>query len=188
MHLSVIWQARLWMCLISSPIGWGAARQSVRGSVSSRGQLTPSAELKWTSYPVREWIRCVNRDSADMVLFMLHSTRSRHAMCGRRVCMHFFVPKAMLQTYFKPPYFSSTEVEIFTGFPLGYMRTVMFMRLAGWPNSGKKRGLTEAYKLAPPWFRRASKIIVTTFVLVSTPMFVLGIFLYLSFCLLHGHC
>jgi hypothetical protein len=92
--------------------------------------------------------------------------------------MHFFVPKAMLQTYFKPPYFSSTEVEIFTGFPLGYMR----------PNSGKKRGLTEAYKLAPLWFRRASKIIVSTFVLVSTPMFVLGIFLYLSFCLLHGHC
>lgn len=102
--------------------------------------------------------------------------------------MHFFVPKAMLQTYFKPPYFSSTEVEIFTGFPLGYMRTVMFMRIAGWPNSGKKRGLTEAYKLAPLWFRRVSKILVSAFVLVSTPMFALGIFLYLSFCLLHGHC
>lgn len=102
--------------------------------------------------------------------------------------MCFFVPKPMLKAYFREPYFSRGEIAIYSAFPFNYFRVFMFMRLAGWPNSGKKRGLTEAYKLAPLWFRRVSKILVSAFVLVSTPMFALGIFLYLSFCLLHGHC
>src|SRR5690625_1809112 len=51
------------------------------------------------------------------------------------LAVHPFVPKAMLETYFKPPYFSRGEVVAFTGFPLGYIRTAMFMRLAGFPRS-----------------------------------------------------
>ncbi|SDU32491.1 hypothetical protein [Halopseudomonas salegens] len=102
--------------------------------------------------------------------------------------IHFFVPKVLIATYFKEPYFSPKEIEFFTGFPFGYIRTVMFMRVVGWPSSGKKRGLTQAYKLSPSWFRRTSIIFVLIFVAVSVPMFMLGIFLYFSFCVFHGRC
>lgn len=87
--------------------------------------------------------------------------------------VHPFVPRVMLQTYFKPPYFSRGEIAAFTGFPLGYIRTVMFMRLAGFPSSGKKRGLTEAYLLAPTWFRVLSRIFVIVFLVNAIPMMLL---------------
>lgn len=90
--------------------------------------------------------------------------------------MHVLVPQALLRTYFKEPYFSPTEIEFFTGFPFGYMRTVMFMRLAGFPKSGKKRGLTEAYKLTPRWFQLASRVILQAFLMVFLPFISLGLF------------
>lgn len=102
--------------------------------------------------------------------------------------MRFLVPKSLLKTYFKEPYFSRGEVAIFSSFPFGYMRTIMFMRLAGFPQSGKKRGLTEAYKLTPMWFRLASKIIVSAFVIFSAPMFALIPYLYFGYCVVHGPC
>lgn len=101
--------------------------------------------------------------------------------------LHFFVPKSLLKSYFKEPYFSPVEIEFFTGFPFAYMRTVMFMRIAGWPSSGKKRGLTEAYKLAPPWFRIVSKLLIGVLLTVFSLFFILGIFLLSAFCIL-GHC
>lgn len=94
--------------------------------------------------------------------------------------MHVLVPKRLLQAYFKEPYFSPAEIEFFTGFPFGYMRTVMFMRLAGFPKSGKKRGLTEAYKLTPLWFQTASKIILTAFLIFSLPLIGLGLFFFFA--------
>lgn len=92
--------------------------------------------------------------------------------------VHFFVPKAMLRTYFREPYFSTFEIEFFTGLPFAYIRTVMFMRLAGWPKSGRKRGLTEAYKLAPMWFRYVSKFVVGSFLTVVPLFLILLIFLW----------
>ena len=94
--------------------------------------------------------------------------------------MHLLVPKQLLQTYFKEPYFSPAEIEFFTGFPFGYIRTVMFMRLAGFPKSGKKRGLTEAYELAPQWFKTASRIILTLFLISSLPLIGLGLFFFFA--------
>lgn len=94
--------------------------------------------------------------------------------------MHIFVPKRLLQTFFKEPYFSLAEIELFTGFPFGYIRTVMFMRLAGFPKSGKKRGLTEAYKFAPPWFRTASKVILIAFLIFSFPLIGLGLLFFFA--------
>src|SRR5690554_6539072 len=55
--------------------------------------------------------------------------------------IHFFVPKVMIKTYFKEPYFSLLEIKLFTGPPYAYMRTMMMMRLAGWPDCGKKQGI-----------------------------------------------
>ena len=77
------------------------------------------------------------------------------------LAIHFFVPKIMQRTYFKEPYFSPTEVELFTGFPLAYMRTAMMMRLAGWPESGKKRGIpANAHEVAPFWFQVVSRVFI----------------------------
>lgn len=102
--------------------------------------------------------------------------------------IHFLVPRNLLRKYFKEPYFSPAETEFFSGFPFGYIRTVMFMRLVGFPKSGKKRGLTEAYRLAPPWFRLTSKVVLVLFLAMAVPMFILGIFLYFAFCVFHDHC
>ena len=55
---------------------------------------------------------------------------------------------------------------MFSGFSLGYICIIMFMRVLGFPKSGRKRGLTEAYKLAPGWFCFSSKIVLSTFVVV----------------------
>lgn len=94
--------------------------------------------------------------------------------------MHALVLKSLLHTYFKEPYFSPAEIGFFTGFPFGYIRTVMFMRLVAFPNSGKKRGLTSAYTLAPSWFRVISKVIVVSFLTVSLPMIGLGLLFFFA--------
>ncbi len=77
--------------------------------------------------------------------------------------MHILMPKIVLKTYFKEPYFSSTEITMFTGFPFGYMRTAMFMRALAFPTSGKKRGVENAYKLAPIWYCKISKYFIIIF-------------------------
>jgi hypothetical protein len=74
--------------------------------------------------------------------------------------MHILMPKKVLETYFKEPYFRPAEITMFTGFPFGYMRTAMFNRVLGFPASGKKRGLENAYKLAPVWYCKASKYLI----------------------------
>jgi hypothetical protein len=79
--------------------------------------------------------------------------------------MHFLMPSAVLDKYFKPPYFRDMERLLFTGFPYAPMRTIMFMRAIAYPDSGKRRGVTEAHLLVPPWYRLLSKITVISIVL-----------------------
>lgn len=88
--------------------------------------------------------------------------------------MHFLMPKNVLETYFKEPYFNSSEIIFFSGFPYGYIRTAMFMRALGFPSSGKRRGVESAHKIAPVWFCILSKYIVISF-LVSFSLFLLVI-------------
>ena len=78
--------------------------------------------------------------------------------------MHFLMPRKALEKYFKPPYFRQGECELFTGIPYSPIRTVMFMTVFAFPGMGKKRKLTEAYKMAPTWYRIASKIIVISII------------------------
>lgn len=89
------------------------------------------------------------------------------------LCVHFTMPKSLLETYFKPPYFKPAEIAIFSSFPMGYIRTVMFMRVLGYPASGAKRGLTEAHQLVPSWFCALSKITILAFAVT-----------FLGFCLI----
>ncbi len=48
----------------------------------------------------------------------------------------------------------------------------MFMRLSGFPSSGMKRGMTEAYLLSPEWYQLVSRIIVSTFIVSFVIMIV----------------
>lgn len=97
------------------------------------------------------------------------------------LAIHFVVPRIMLHTYFREPYFSPFEVEFFTGFPFAYMRTVMFMRLAGWPESGRKRGLTEVYTLAPAWFQLLSRVCIRILIILCSLLMLLLIISFVKF-------
>ncbi len=86
--------------------------------------------------------------------------------------IHFLMPKNILETYFKEPYFKLSEITAFSGFPFYYIRTLMFMRILGFPSSGGKRGVEKAYETVPVWFCKLSKYIVISF-LISFSLFVL---------------
>lgn len=98
--------------------------------------------------------------------------------------MHFMMPVAILEKYFKPPYFRDVECDFFSGVPYAPIRTIMFMRVIAFPASGKKRGITAANLLAPTWYRIISKIIVISIVLSFVGWLILlgggGIVLFLS--------
>ena len=93
------------------------------------------------------------------------------------------MPKAVLDTYFKPPYFREMEVELFTGFPYAFMRTHMLMWVLAFPQYGKKRNLTEAYLLAPVWYRQLSKTVMLLFIFAFFGIISSGFFIavYLFF-------
>lgn len=82
--------------------------------------------------------------------------------------LHFFVPKVLLERYFKFPYFSETEIQFFTGGLAAYIRTVMFMRLVVKPATGKKRNLVEAYQSSPTWFVSVSRLLLIVFYLFGS--------------------
>jgi len=99
--------------------------------------------------------------------------------------IHFFVPKVMIKTYFKEPYFSPLEIKLFTGPLYAYMRTAMLMRLAGWPDCGKKRGIpATAHEVSPVWFQIVSRVFIRALLTVIILYIVLGLFPYFVFTVL----
>jgi len=84
--------------------------------------------------------------------------------------MHFLIPKGLIERYFKVPYFRAGECAMFSGFPFSVMRTIMFMRVVGFPKSGEKRGLTNAYKLAPRWYKNISRVIIILVIVLMISM------------------
>jgi len=96
--------------------------------------------------------------------------------------IHFFVPKVMIKTYFKEPYFSLLEIKLFTGPPYAYMRTVMMMRLAGWPDCGKKRGIpATAHEVCPVWFQVLSRVFIRIFLTIVALFLFVGVVLAIAF-------
>ena len=81
------------------------------------------------------------------------------------IIIYFLISKRFLESYFTQLYFSSGEVTALSGFSLCLMRTVMFMRLLGFPLSGKKRRLESAYKTEPIRLCQFSKYSITSFAL-----------------------
>ena len=96
---------------------------------------------------------------------------------------HFLMPQAVLDKYFKPPYFREMECMLFTGIPYAPIRTVMFMRVIAFPNSGKVRGIKEAHLLVPDWYRFVSKVM--TVVAVANMLIVLLSMLGIGFAYLN---
>lgn len=102
--------------------------------------------------------------------------------------VHFFVPKALLRAYFREPYFSAAEIVYFTGPPYAYIRTAMFMRLAGWPSSGRKRGITGIDEIVPPWFRLISKFMIYALLCLTFFLLVMTAVMYFGLCVFHDQC
>ena len=88
--------------------------------------------------------------------------------------MHLSMPKAAIKKYFKPPHFSYRECAVFSAYPLFFMRTAMFMAVFAFPSRGKKRQMTDAYLLAPNWYRIASKWIFIIFISDWVILLILG--------------
>jgi hypothetical protein len=75
------------------------------------------------------------------------------------ILMHFLMPKAVLDRYWKPPHMRSAELAFFTDTIYAPMRTVMLMWVIAFPRFGKKRGITEANTLVPRWYRAIATIL-----------------------------
>jgi len=95
--------------------------------------------------------------------------------------MHILMPKTVLKTYFKEPYFGPGEIAMFTGFPFAYMRTAMFMRALAFPASGKKRRVENAYKLAPVWYCKVSKYFIIIYVPLMALLLLTGVIGFIHF-------
>lgn len=111
--------------------------------------------------------------------------------CALMVCMLFalimnlFVPKIMKETYFKEPYFSSNLIAIYDAFPFNTLKSFIYMRLAGWPDSGKKRGIpANAHEVAPVWFQVVSRVFIRTYLVLFSLLMVLSVILGIAFTVL----
>jgi len=93
--------------------------------------------------------------------------------------MHFLLPKPVLETYFKPPYFQPGECDVLKGIPYSPIRTVIFMSVFAFPGMAKKRQLTRAYELAPAWYRLVSKIIIVALIVLTVVTLCLGAAYYI---------
>ena len=95
--------------------------------------------------------------------------------------MHFLMPKKVLKTYFKEPHFNAGEIAMFTGFPFGYMRTGMFMTALAFPSRGKRRGVENAYQLAPVWYCKVSKYFLYFFVPNLALLVISGLIVFIHY-------
>ena len=99
--------------------------------------------------------------------------------------MNLFVPKIMEETYFKEPYFSSHFIAIYDAFPFNTLKSFIYMRLAGWPDSGKKRGIpANAHEVAPVWFQVVSRVFIRTYLVLCSLFMTLLVILSIAFTVL----
>jgi len=93
--------------------------------------------------------------------------------------MQFLMPRAVLETYWREPYFRPVELALFTGV-LAPMRTFMFMWGVAFPRFGRKRNITEVHHLVPKWYRVVSAaltlwLLIALFLICAS---VVAIFIY----------
>jgi hypothetical protein len=79
--------------------------------------------------------------------------------CLCLLIMHFLMPRAVTDRYWKEPHFRPFELVFFIGL-LAPMRSWMFMVAIAFPRLGKKRKITDAHQLVPGWYRITSIVMV----------------------------
>lgn len=96
------------------------------------------------------------------------------------VLMHALMPKIVLDRYWKQPYMRNAELAFFTDTIYAPIRTIMLMWVIAFPRFGARRGITEANRLVPSWYRVASIIFSVWIVGATAAIIVLtaGIFIY----------
>lgn len=82
--------------------------------------------------------------------------------------MHFLMPKAVLERFWKQPHFRAAEIALFTSTIYAPMRTVMLMGAIAFPRWGKKRGVTDVRLFAPRWYRSAAIILCSSIIVIFT--------------------
>lgn len=97
--------------------------------------------------------------------------------------MHFLMPKAVLERYWKTPHFKPGEIALFTNTIYAPMRTIMLMSAIAFPGLGRKRDIAGAYLLAPKIYRLAAIVLCTWIiaVLVGTLIIIMGSSFYAYF-------
>ncbi len=96
------------------------------------------------------------------------------------ILMHPFMPKKIVEKYFKPPHFTKVECEFFSGFPFAPVRSLMFMRVIAFPDSGKKRNISGARELSAPWYVLVSYFIVAGIIALNV-IVVSAVVIYLAY-------
>jgi hypothetical protein len=92
-------------------------------------------------------------------LFYVSVTCSGLLLLPCVLLMHFLMPKAVLNRYWREPHMRCAELALFTDTIYAPMRTVMLMWVIAFPRFGKKRGITEADRLVPRWYRTIAKVL-----------------------------
>lgn len=89
--------------------------------------------------------------------------------------MHFLMPKAVLDRYWKPPHFISPEIEYFSD-PLHIpQRTVFLLAAIVFSRFSKKREMTDAHQLVPAWYKAAAWVICVWIIAVIVGLLVMHI-------------
>ena len=99
--------------------------------------------------------------------------------------MHFLMPQAVLDRYWKEPYFRPFELMLFSGWSFfAPMRTMMFMWTFMFPRLGKRRGIIEPHRLVPRWYRIVSIGLCVWVAAIVIGSLCLGVGFYIYFLVL----
>lgn len=92
----------------------------------------------------------------------------------------FCTPKKLLDTYFKEPHFTQTEVIMMGQFPGSFFRNAVFSWIVLLPSLDKKRNIRNCYQVMPTWYRLGLKIFMISNLLILSIAFGIMFFLLLS--------
>lgn len=97
--------------------------------------------------------------------------------------MHFLMPQAVLDRYWKEPHFRPFELMLFSGWSFfAPWRTLMFMWTFMFPRLGARRGILEPHRLVPRWYRIVSIALCTWAIIAATGVIAIsiGFYVYLT--------
>jgi hypothetical protein len=90
----------------------------------------------------------------------------------------FFTPKKLLNTYFKEPYFTQTELIFMSRFPISLFRTAVFGWIVVLPFLDRIRKIRHCHAVMPFWYKLALQVFIIS------SMLIMAIFLGILFFLL----